>query len=254
MLLFHTDNLAHYGLERIFEFAKKAGFKGIEVGVGMVYDTQDASYLKKLEKRYGVKIRAFSLSARHEGKLMRSFQETVREFPGCVINMNPSQVLSFQYKKWLDNTIPKLAKKYQLVACRKNAPIKMILGFLPKRSGNSLEALKNSGKVCLDLSALAQSHEDVMQAVNYLGSHLVHIYLSNVSGDQPYAVPEKGILPVESFLVKLAHKGFHGDFTLKINPKFLSEGDEEILLAKMIKSRKFYEKYFEKEFRAIPQK
>ncbi len=249
MLLFHSNNLTHYGLERIFEFAKKAGYDGLEIGVDTIYDTQDATYLKKLEERYGIKIRAFSLSEKYEEKLMKNFQETVREFPGSTINLNPSHVLSFRYKKWLNKTLPKLAKKYDLKFCRKNTPVKMMLGFIPQRSDNSLEALKRNGNICLDLSALALSNEDIMRTVGDLNDHLQHIYLSNVSKGQSYALPNAGVLPIESFLVKLAHRGFTGSFTVKVRPQSLSEGDEDLLLEKMIKTRKFYEKYFTKEFR-----
>lgn len=248
MLLFHTDNLTHYGLERVFEFAKDAGYDGIEVGIDGNYDTQNPVYLKKLEERYDIKIKAFSLSEKFEEKLMKNFQETVREFPGTTINLNPPPVLSFKYKKWIEQTIPKLAKKYDLKACRKNAPVKMIFGFIPKRSDNSLQSLKSKGNICLDLSALALSNEDIMHTVGGLGDHIKHVYLSNFSRHQAYALPTNGVLPVESFLVKLAQRGFKGSFTLKVNAHFLSEGKEELLQKKMKEVREFYEKYFVKEF------
>lgn len=248
MILFHTENLLHYGLERIFEFAKAGGYDGIEVGINGNCDTQNPKYLKKLEARYNIKIKAFSLSEKYEEKLMQNFQETVREFPGVTINLNPPLVLSFKYKKWLEKTIPKLARKYDLKTCRKNTPIKMVLGFLPKRSENSLESLKKKGNICLDLSALALSNEDIMHTVGDLGDHLKHIYLSNVSQHQPYSLPMGGVLPVESFLVKLAQRGFSGNFTLKVHPRFLSEGNEESLLKKIGEVKDFYDKYFVKEF------
>jgi sugar phosphate isomerase/epimerase len=248
MILFHTDNLIHYGLERIFGFAKKAGYIGIEVGITNNYDTQDSEYLKELEARFDIKICAFSLSEKYEERLMQSFQKTVREFPGVTINLNPPQVLSFKYKKWIKTTIPRLAKKYDLKFNKKNTPLKMILGIVPKRSDNSVESFKKKGNICLDLSALALSNEDIMKAAGSLGTKLKHIYLSNLSQNQPYSTPMNGVLPIESFLVKLAHKSYRGSFTLRINYHFLSEGNEEILLKKMIEIREFYEKYFVKEF------
>ena len=71
MLLFHTDNLPHHGLERVFEFAKKAGFDGVEVGINGNLDTHNPEYLKTLEKRFKIPIKAFSLSIRDEEKLMK---------------------------------------------------------------------------------------------------------------------------------------------------------------------------------------
>lgn len=248
MLLFHTDNLIHYGLDRVFKFAKEAGYDGIEVGIDLIYDKQDAEYLKELEKRYNIKIKAFSLSEKYENRLVKRFQNTIKHFPGSIINLNSSEILSFRYKRWLQVTVPKLVKKYNLQYNQKNTPVKMFLGFIPQRSNNSVEALAEKGSVCLDLSALALSREEIIRTASLMGKKLKHVYLSNFANHQAYALPNSGILPIESLLVKLAHTGFEGNFTVRVNPQFLSEGDEDILVVKMIKAREFYEKYFIKEF------
>lgn len=254
MLLFHTDNLIHYGLDRIFQFAKEAGYDGIEVGIDLVLDKQNPEYLKELEKRYDIKIKAFSLSEKYENKLADRFQKTVRAFPGSIINLNSSEILSFRYKRWLLTTVPKLVKKYNLQYNHKNTAVKMFLGFIPQRSNNSIEVLKTKGDICLDLSALALSHEEIIRTIATMDGQLKHIYLSNFSNHQAYSLPTSGILPLESLLVKLAHQEFKGHFTVKVNPKFLSEGDEDILLVKMIRTREFYEKYFSKELGNIKKK
>lgn len=48
MISLHTSSLSKYGLNRIFEFARDAGFDGIEIAVDKNdYDTQNAEYIKK---------------------------------------------------------------------------------------------------------------------------------------------------------------------------------------------------------------
>jgi len=84
-----------------------------------------------------------------------------------------------------------------------------------------------------------------MRAIKILGNSLKHVYLSNLFQNRKYSLPQKGILPVESFLTKLAKKNWQGDFTLRVSAKQLFEGNEEKMIEQMIECRKFYEEYFE---------
>lgn len=244
MILFHTENLPHYGLERIFELAKRAGFDGLEIGVSRNFDTQSPNYIKKLEERYGLPVKAFSIIAGGEESLMEAYQKTVREFPNTTMILEPSRAFSFQYKKWLSDVVPRLAQKYELQLCRKNAESQTVMGFLPKYEKGSLNALKEAGNVCLDLSAMASSGQEIMRAIPFLGDRLRHVYLSNFYRETSYALLDKGILPLESFLTKLAHVDFRGSFTLRVSPMSLGEGEDERIIESMQRSIKFYETYF----------
>jgi len=244
MLLFHANNLSHHGLERVFELAKKAGFDGIEIGINQNVDTHNPEYLKTLEARYELPIRAFSLDEKKDEGLIKVYQATVREFTGCTLNLHPAGSFSFKYQRWLKEVAPKLAKKYQHKLCFRNLPQESMLGVIPKRKANNLDALKNQGSVCLDLSALALSNYDVIQAVSVLKSKMRHIYLSNMYRRVPYSLPDRGVLPVESFLTKLAKLDYGADFTVKVSGKAFSEGNEDMTLEKMQDTVNFFKKYF----------
>jgi len=244
MLLLHSDTLPHYGLDRFFNFSVKAGFDGVEIGIGPNFDTQNADYLKLLEKRYQIKIIAFSLVSRKEENFLDGFKTVVKNFPGMTINLNSAEILSFKYKNWIEKEVPKLVRKYGLKLNRKNTPFKLIFGIIPKRSENSLYTLREKGGVCLDVSALWASHEEIMKSIIFLGEKLRHVYLSNVYKNTPYCPPYQGLLPIESFLTRLAQNNFFGNFSLKLNPKEISEGDDEKVLEILTESRKFFEKYF----------
>lgn len=244
MLLFHTDNLPRHGLERIFELAVQAGFDGIEVGINKNLDTQNPQYLKSLSDRHNIPIKAFSLDVKNDEALLKAYQSTVREFAGCTMNLHPAGSFSFKYQRWLKEIAPKLAKKYKHRLCWRNLPQESMLGFIPKRKNNNLDTLKERGDVCLDLTALALSNEDIMQAMSGLKSKMKHVYLSNVYRHSPYSLPDRGVLPLESFLTKLAKIEYRGDFTLRVSGRNLQENSEEVLLQKMKEACAFFNQYF----------
>lgn len=247
MLLFHSDNLPHHGLERTFQLAKEAGFAGMEIGINQNVDTHNPDYLKILEKRFNLPIKAFSLNESKDETLIKVFQGTVREFSNCTLNLHTASPFAFKYQRWLKEIAPKLAKKYQHRLCFRNLPQESIMGVIPKRRFNNLDSLKNQGLVCLDLTALALGNNDIMQAITILKGKMKHIYLSNVYRRTPYSLPDRGVLPVESFLTKLAKLGYSGDFTVKVSSKSLQEGDEASTLEKMQETVSFYKNYFNQD-------
>ena len=54
----------------------------------------------------------------------------------------------------------------------------------------------------------------------------------------------QGVLPVESFLTKLARENYRGDFTLKIAPSYMHEGNDARMKEVIQESKDFFEKYF----------
>lgn len=246
MLLLHSQSFPHYGLERFFRFAKEAGFDGVEVVINENFDTQNAAYLHELEERYDLPVKAFSLPHRREEEFFEILHEVVKEFPGTTLNVSSPQSFSFKYKRWMNSIVPKLAKKYELKVNRRNVPFQLMFGMIPERTENSLFSLREKGAVCLDLSALWASKEEAMRSIAFLGDNLRHVYLSNVHRNTPYSPLPKGILPLESFLTKLKQSHYHGDFTLKIAPAELHEGDDAKVMETLVESREFFEEYFGK--------
>ncbi len=245
MLLLHSQSFPHYGLDRFFEFAKKAGFDGVEIAITDNFDTQNVEYLKRLEGRYGVPIKSFSMPQNLEEKVFEAFQKTVKEFPNTILNLSMPQSFAFRYKKWMENVVPKLAAKYDLKVNYRNVIFQMSFGIIPDRIGNSLYTLRETGRICLDLSALWSSKQEIMRTIDFLGESLKSVYLSNVHKSVPYSRLETGVLPIESFLTKLSKQQFQGHFILKLSPKSLHEGEDENLLQALKESKEFFEKYFE---------
>jgi len=244
MLLLSTACLPHYGLERVFEFAKDTGFDGVEVVVDKRFDTQNAEYIKKLEKKYDLPVGAFSISAEETDKLLKPFQTTVREFKGVSMNLRSPELFGFEYKKWLQKVAPKLAKKYQLRLVRVNAPLKLYLGILPQYSQNSLGALSKNRAVGLDISALWSAKEDIEKATLTFGKRLQHMYISNVLHDISYSPMYEGSVAIERLLENMAKRGYKGHFTVLISPEQINEGNDEKVTEKLTRSVEFFRKHF----------
>jgi sugar phosphate isomerase/epimerase len=244
MLFLPSSSFPHYGLERFFSFAKQVGFDGVEIMVTADFDTQNPDYLLELQKRFEMPIRVFSLPAENADKFIDALEKVIPHFPRTTLNLASPEIFSFRYKTWIEQRVPRLVQEFGLKFNWKSMPIKTIMGVVPTRSEGSIHQLKEKGSVSLDMVALWQSHEDVMRAINFLGSNLQHVYLGNVNKGLMYTPLSIGELPVESMLTKLARESFRGEFTLKISPQNLREGHDEKLLEILRESKTFVDRYF----------
>lgn len=74
MLLLSTSSLTGYGLHRIFQFAKKANYTGLDIALGMLnYDVWDEEYIFQLSQEFQLPV----LSLTAPGKDMS--QEKLRK-------------------------------------------------------------------------------------------------------------------------------------------------------------------------------
>jgi hypothetical protein len=65
-----------------------------------------------------------------------------------------------------------------------------------------------------------------------------------VKGSKKYYLPEDGILPLESFLTKLKQDNFPGSISIKVNPKYISAGNDEKVIKHLKDTKAYYDKYF----------
>lgn len=244
MLFITSQSFPHYGLERFFRFAKELGVAGVEVAINSNFDTQDPDYLKELEERFSMPIKAFSLPNKGAEKYINAFEKVVSKFEGVAVNLASPEILSFSYKKWMEKSVPQLCKRFRLQLNRVTMPTETILGIIPAREESSLHMLRQKGSVGVDLSALWKSSEDIMRVPDFLREKMKLVYLSNVRNGSMYASLPVGILPVESFLTKLSRDNFRGDFIIKLSPRNLHEGDAEKMMEIMRESKEFFGEYF----------
>lgn len=247
MLILHTNSLNQYGINRIFEFAKAAGYEGIEVGVDKKnFDTQNAEYLKRLSDECGLPIVALETPSAASPKSVEHVISMAEYLGAAQVVISPPKLLDFKFINWLKKEIPILRKKKSTNIALKNASGKTWLGFLPAQAMNNISDLKEFKMVALDTSLTVSKRVELMRVYESLKKCIVHIHLSNVRRHKEYALPMEGILPLESLLKKLKENKYEGAVSLLVRPSELDAGDDEKVVRKLIKVREFYEEYFGK--------
>ncbi len=245
MLAICSDSLRGYGLNRVFEFVKEAGFDGIDLNIDPKnFDSMDTDYIKGLIDQYQVPVLAISTPVTGSAKKIEGAIAMAKTLNCKVIVIQPPKIFDFQYANWLKNEIPKIRQKENISIALENAPTESFLGIIPEHSMNNVVDLKKFKHVCIDSTRIASKKEDLIRIYKALKPYLVHVHLSNVKNGIPYSPPDSGILPIESFLTKLKQDGFPGTISMKINPKFLELGDDEKVLKSLSELKEFYQTYF----------
>ena len=245
MITLHTSSLSKYGLNRIFEFAKKAGYDGVEVYVDKNnYDTQNAEYIKKLSQETGLPIAALHVPINGTEKSVEHVVDMAIYLNCPVVVIIPPKLLDFKLANWLRKQIPELRKRKKVQIALVNAPGETFLGFLPARAMNNLTDLKKFGMVVLDTSSTASKKWDLIRIYEHLKKLVVHVHLSNVRHHKDYSLPNEGILPLESFLKKLKSNGYKGAISIRVRQADLSAGDDEKVVKKLKQAKQFIDDYF----------
>lgn len=244
MFLLSTDSLRGYGLNRIFQFAKDAGFEGIELALdGRLFDTQNPDYLNELQNEFKLPIRAMRTFPNSTIRQATLALEIARAVEAKVVVLDPPRLFDFKYRDWMKKHVPLLRKKYGLKIALKNGPSEYLWGILPGRSMSNIPDLQNFKEVCIDVANLYGKRLDLMRAYEMMKSYLVHVHLSNVYRGEDHSLLDEGIMPLESLLTKLKKENYSYDITLLVRPKALSVGDDKAVLKNLEKARKFYDRY-----------
>ena len=244
MFLLSTDSLRGYGLNRIFGFAKEAGFGGIEVAMDhRQFDTQNADYLKKLQEQHKLPIRAVRTFPNSTVKQTELVLKIAQEVGAKVAVLDPPRFFDFTYKDWMKKQVPALRKRYGLHIALMNGPSEYLWGILPGRAMTSIPDLQGFKEVCLDVSNLFGKKLDLIRAYEIMKKYLVHVHLSNVFKGKEHSLLQEGIMPLESFLTKLKKDQFEYDVSLVVRPKALAAGDDKIVMRSLEQSIAFYKKY-----------
>lgn len=245
MLALSTDSLRGYGLNRIFQIIKDAGYDGVDLAMdGRNFDTLNTEYIKQLSEQVGIPVLAISTPNNANEKLIRKAVDMAKSVGCRIVVIQPPKFFDYKFISWMKNEIPKMRQKENISIAMENAPSKSFFGIIPEHAMGNIIDLKKFKHACLDTARLGKRKEDIIRVYGTLKKYLVHIHLSNVRAGTPYAPPEKGILPIESFLTKLKQDKFPGVVSYKINGKFLHTGNDEKLMKSLAEQKLFYDTYF----------
>lgn len=245
MLVLSTDSLKGYGLNRIFELTKAAGYDAIDLVIDFnQFDTLNTEYIKKLIKEYGIPVHAVSTPTEIAPKRISEAVEMAKAIGAKVVIIQPPKILDFKMAGWIKKEVPKLREKEFISIALENAPAGSFLGIIPDHAMANSQDLKEFKHVCMDVSRLGEQRKDLIRAYTALKKFLVHIHLSNFYHGKKYAPPQEGIMPLESFLTKLKQDRYPGAIALKILPKYLHVGEDEKLIEELGKAKKYVDKYY----------
>ena len=175
MLALSTDSLKGYGLNRVFQFAKEAGYDGIDIKMRADdYDSQNGEYIKKLSTEYKLPVLAIQLND-PTPKTLKAAIDVAKTVGSKVIIVQPPKIFSFRQQSWLKGEVPKLRAKEGISIALENAPSEMILGFIPKHAMNNIVEMKKFKHACIDTTRIASKRQDLMRAYKSLEKYLVHI-------------------------------------------------------------------------------
>lgn len=245
MIALHTSSLHKYGLNRIFQFTKEAGYDGIEIEVDRNnLDTQNAQYIQELSEQYSLPVVALHAPTDDSEKSVEHVIDMAAYLNCPVVVIAPPKFMDFKFTRWLKREIPIIRKKKNIQIALLNAGGKTMLGFLPERALNNLSDLKSFGMVAIDCSMTSSKKQDLIRFYDYLKKLTVHVHLSNVKRHREYSLPNEGILPLESFLKKLKENKYSGALSIRVRPSELSAGDDEKVVKTLKKVKNFVEEYF----------
>ena len=245
MLVLSSDSLRGYGLNRIFNFVKQAGYSGIDLPIDFKnFDTQNTEYVKLLSEQYQIPVVALQVPPVSSPKKIQEAVKMAKTLGCRIIVIQPPKIFDFKYIQWLKNEIPKIRQKENISIALENAPSETFLGIIPEHAMGNVNEMKKFKHACIDTTRVAQKHDDLIRIYKTLKKYLVHVHLSNVKLGKQYYLPNEGILPIESFLTKLKQDSWPGNIAVKINPKFMNAGNDEKVLETMLDIKKFYDTYF----------
>ena len=248
MLALSTDSLKGYGLNRIFYFAKEAGFDGVDLEVDLkLFDTKNTEYVRSLIKQFDLPVLSITAPPTASSKKIKDIVDMAKELNSKVIIIEPPKLLNFKYIGWLRKEIPKIRQKEHISIALTNAPSRAFLGIFPEHAMGNIAEQKKFKHACIDTSRVADKKEDLIRIYRILKKYVVHIHLSNIYRGKKYNLPDEGVLPLESFLTKLQQDDYPGNISIKVLPKFLKAGNDEKVLKTLKEVKKFYDSYFVKK-------
>ena len=252
MLLLSTSSLKWYWLHKIFTFAKKAWYNGIDLVMeNWNYDTLDGDYIKSLSDAFEIPV--LSITAPDKAMTEKKVDEIIKTamlLKSQVVTFSPPH-LSDKNTAWFFKYLPKVKRENRISICVQNVEPKFYLFVIPEYKSNTLMEIKRiTWDSTLNISNLDKSTwMDVLKAQKVLGSSIKNIFFSDRYGSREWMLPGGAggwvsHLPLESFLMKLRTSAYPGFISIKVRPSELEVGNDEKVMHNLAYMKDYYKKHF----------
>jgi sugar phosphate isomerase/epimerase len=225
MFILSTSSLSGYGLHRIFDFAKKSGYVGLDISLSTEnYDTTNPQYIQSLVDMYSLPVHSITA---YERRLDRKIVDATLDLADALhVNLvgfyAPHR--TDRDKTWYTEYLPIAVAKYPhiRIMCI-NAPPKTFLLVISEYGDARPEIIKKiTGHTALCISNVEpESGVDLLRTYTLLGNTIGQVYLSDKTAEKDMLFPGNGDMPLESLLIKLREAGYTGPMSLQIQPKEL---------------------------------
>lgn len=246
MFILSSGCLYKYGLNRIFEFAKDAGFEGVEIVMNEIFDTRDADYINKLQEHFAMPVVAMTLLSITSSKKVKVAIDVAQAIKAPTVILRSPLFTDFKLAQWFKNELPKLQKKTNIQLAVENTPAGKGF-FLPQFALRNIEELRRFEYLCLDTSHLVTQKLSLLRVYKLIHKRLVHVHISNFNAGKEHQFLDEGEVPLESFLTHLKRDGFDKPISLKVTPEVLGGNDASEVAKRLKKARDFYEEYYLKD-------
>jgi len=266
-IILSTGSCHKYGLYRFFEVAKKAGFKQIELIIDDNLDTRDATYIKKLERKFGLKIISVHSAMEFvyswgdwKNRLKKSI-ELAKELKAKYLIVHSWEYSDSEFVMWLI--------KNQRSVYKSAKPVKVVIENATKRddftSGNSInpsyhfDVVGQFDSINFDTSHSATAEIDILEYFEKIKDKVNHIHLSD-SDFRPHPkkpnniedchlIPGRGKLPLKKFLKKLKTEKYSGPISIELWCEQYAKDPDKITEELVIKNLKAAKKFVETNFK-----
>lgn len=248
MFIVSTSSFRWYWLHKIFKLVSQSKYDWINLDiVSWEYDSEDVNYIKSLSQEFKVPVIGITAYERKmDSQLVDSMVDFANILWAKIINFYPPHRAD-KDTAWFSEYLQKVKQKNKnLQFAVINVEPKTFLLFIPEYKDATLATIK---KVTWD-TALAVSNidtstwVDLLKAFSVLWNSIKNVILSDRSWTKVDLQLGKWDMPLESLLIKLKENLYKWFFTLKVAPKELWVGKDELVLKKLEESRQFFERYY----------
>ena len=254
MLLLSTSSLTWYGLHRIFDFAKKSHYTGIDIALwNLNFDLWDEDYIAKLVKEFDVPVLSLTAPGKWMSKeKLNKIMVIAKHLSVQMVTFSPPHITD-KDTKWFGPLLMKIKRDTHISICVQNVEPKFLFFVIPEYRNATFTQIKAvTWDTTLDILWVdSGSSMDILKAQKMLGSSIKNIFFSDKKGMKRGILPGGaggGIsyLPLESFLMKLKSVGYGGYITLKVDPREIGVGNAERVEQNLEYMKSYYEKHFAK--------
>jgi len=249
-ILLNSGTLHNYGLNRLFEFAKKAGYDGIELIIDNNSDTRQAHYIKRLECEIGIKV----LSVHSAMEFVTCFGsdpkvrakesiEIAKKIKAKIITIHPQDHCDENFFAWVQKNYKKIIDDAK--------PVRVVFeNHTSRRKVNQEEFFELFPEYTFDTSHAATVNEDIVASYNKTNGRVKHIHFSDsdlarrknhpeLIADR-HMIPGTGKLSLKEFLQTLKKTKYSGYIVTELLPETIGAGQSDAkVLANLKKALKF---------------